>query len=130
MESELHDIKPLLEIPDSSYYIYFGLITLGLFVLLTLIFLVVKKFIVNRRESIAKRELKVLKEVDWSNAKKAAYTVTRLGRRLVNDKRSEEIYAQILPLLEEYKYKKEVASVNDETLKHYNLLVHILDESI
>jgi len=130
MESELRDIKPLLEIPDSSYYIYFGLITLGLFVLLTLIFLVLKKFIVNRRESIAKRELKVLKEVDWSNAKKAAYTVTRLGRRLVNDKRSEEIYAQILPLLEEYKYKKEVPSVNDETLKHYNLLVHILDESI
>jgi hypothetical protein len=130
MEHELRDIKPLLEIPDSSYYIYFGLVTLGLFVLLTLVLLVVKKFIVNRRESLAKRELKVLKEVDWSNAKKAAYTVTRLGRRLVNDKRSEEIYAQILPLLEEYKYKKEVPSVNDETLKHYHLLVHILDESI
>ena len=130
MEHELRDIKPLLEIPDSSYYIYFGLVTLGLFVLLTLVFLVVKKFIVNRRESLAKRELKVLKEVDWSNAKKAAYTVTRLGRRLANDKRSEEIYAQILPLLEEYKYKKEVPSVNDKTLKHYHLLVHILDESI
>ena len=130
MENELRDIKPLLEIPDSSYYLYFGLITLGVFILLTLLFFVVKKFLLNRKETLAQRELKELKKVDWSDAKEAAYRVTRLGRRLVHDKRSEEIYAQILPLLERYKYKKKVPMVNDETLKQYNLLVHILDESI
>ena len=130
MENELRDIKPLLEIPDNSYYLYFGLITLGIFILSLSVFFIGRKFILNRQESVAKRQLKVLKEVDWSNSKKAAYRVTELGRKLVHDKRSEEIYAQILPLLERYKYKKEVVSVNEETLKQYNLLVHILDESI
>ena len=130
MENELRDIKPLLEIPDSSYYIYFGLITFGIFILMTLLFFVLRKFILNRQESELKKDLKALKKVDWSNSKKAAYTVTELGRRLVHDKRSEEIYAQMLPLLVRYKYKKNVAVVNEETLKQYNLLVHILDESI
>jgi len=130
MENELHDIKPLLEIPDSSYYIYFGMIAFGIFILLSLLFFLLRKFFLNRKESTAQQQLKALKKVDWSNSKEAAYRVTRLGRMLVEDKRSEEIYRQLLPLLERYKYKQKAPLVNEETLKQYNLLVHILDESI
>jgi len=130
MENELHDIKPLLEIPDSSYYIYFGMIAFGIFILLSLLFFLLRKFLLNRKESTAQQQLKALKKVDWSNSKEAAYRVTRLGRMLVEDKRSEEIYRQLLPLLERYKYKQKAPLVNEETLKQYNLLVHILDESI
>ena len=130
MEHQLRDIKPLLAIPDSSYYLYFGMVLLGIFLLLTTLFFWGRRWLLNRQESRAKQMLRALKGVGWSDAKKASYRVTELGRVLVHDKRSEEIYAQILPLLERYKYKKNVPTVNEETLKQYNLLVHILDESI
>lgn len=130
MENELRDIKPLLEIPDSSYYLYLGLISIGVLLLLGLLFFVIKKFMLNRKESLNRRYLRELKEVNWEDAKTSAYRVTKLGRFLAQEKRAKEIYSQILPLLEQYKYKKEVPTVDDETLMRYNLLVHVIDESI
>lgn len=131
MENELRDIKPLLEIPDSSYYLYIGLITVGILVILGLLFFVVKKFWDGRKENMKKKDFERLKMVDWSDSKQASYEVTLLGRALIEvDPRVEEIYSQLLPMLEAYKYRKEVPSMDDETLKQYNLLVHVIDESI
>jgi FtsZ-interacting cell division protein ZipA len=127
---QLRDIKPLLEIPDNSYYIYIGfLIFIGLVVLVILFFLV-KKFWLNRKKNIRKVYFEKLKEVNWDNPKESAYAVTYLGRELCKEERSLEIYKQIVPMLEPYKYRKEVPKVDDETLKQYNLLVHVIDESI
>ena len=131
MENELRDIKPLLEIPDSSYYLYIGLITVGILVILGLLFFVVKKFWDGRKENMKKKDFERLKMVDWSDSKQASYEVTLLGRALIEvDPRVEEIYSQLLPMLEAYKYRKKVPSMDDETLKQYNLLVHVIDESI
>ena len=130
MSDELRDIKPLLEIPDSSYYIYLALMGLFALLLLAILYFVAKKFLLNRKENETKKYLQQLKKVDWSDAKSSAYLVTYLGRNLVHDERTEEIFNQILPLLEKYKYRAEVPSVDDETLKQYELLVHVLDESI
>ena len=130
MTDELRDIKPLLEIPDSSYYIYLALMGVLALLVLAILYFVVKKFLLNRKESQAQKYLQQLKKVDWSDAKSSAYLVTYLGRKLANDERTKEIYSQMLPLLEKYKYRAEVPSVDDETLKQYELLVHVLDESI
>jgi len=130
MSDELRDIKPLLEIPDSSYYIYLAIVGVLVILGLSLIYFLVKKFIINRKESQEQRYLRRLKSIDWRDAKSSAYLVTYLGRKLANDDRSKEIYRQILPLLEKYKYRAEVPSVDDETIKQYELLVHVLDESI
>ena len=130
MTDELRDIKPLLEIADSSYYIYLALMGLLALLLLGVLYFVVKKFLLNRKESQAQKYLQRLKRVDWSDAKSSAYLVTYLGRNLAQDERTEEIFNQMLPLLEKYKYRAEVPSVDDETLKQYELLVHVLDESI
>ncbi len=128
MENQLRDIKPLLEIPDSSYYFYIGVLSFLVVLLCVLIFIVVKKFILNRKETLHKRYLRALKNVDWSDAKKSAYLVTKLGRVLAVEDRQKEIYWQFLGVIERYKYKKEVPSVDEETLQKYNLLVHVLDE--
>ena len=130
MNDKLRDIKPLLEIPDSSYYIYLALMGLLALLLLGVLYFVIKKFLLNRKESQAQKYLQRLKRVDWSDAKSSAYLVTYLGRNLAQDERTEEIFNQMLPLLEKYKYRAEVPSVDDETLKQYELLVHVLDESI
>jgi hypothetical protein len=130
VENELRDIKPLLEIPDSSYYIFIALLVMVGVVLIALGVFLVKKFWTNRKINIKKLYLKELKELDWSETKKSAYTLTELGRELATEERSKEIYGQILPMLEQYKYRKEVPSLDEETLKQYELLVHVLDESI
>ena len=131
MENELIDIKPLLEIPDSSYYIYITLIVFGILLVLGVLFFIVKKFWDSRKVNMQKLDFERLKAVDWSDSKKASYEVTLLGRALVDiDPRVEEIYNQLLPMLESYKYRKKVPSLDDKTLKQYNLLVHVIDESI
>ena len=130
MEDKLRDIKPLLEIPDSSYYIYIGLILLVSLLLIVITVFLVKKFLKSRKVNMKKVYLKELKTLNWSETKKSAYLATELGRKLATEKRTEEIFSQLIPMLEAYKYKKEVPSLDDETLKQFNLLVHVLDESI
>jgi len=130
MENELRDIKPLLEIPDSSYYLFLALILVGVVVLFALLTFLFKKFWINRKVNMKKVYLEALKNLDWSETKKSAYLATELGRKLATEERTKEIYNQLLPLLEAYKYKKEVPMIDDETLRQYNLLVHVLDESI
>ena len=71
-----------------------------------------------------------LKEINWDNAKESAYAVTYLGRELSTDDRSRDIYRDLVPMLEPYKYRKEVPKVDDKTIQQYNLLVHVLNESI
>ena len=128
MHNELRDIKPLLEIPDNSYYFYIGVLSFLVILLFILIFIVVKKFILNRKETLHKRYLRALKNIDWNDAKKSAYLATKLGRVLAVEDRQKDIYWQFVRVVERYKYKKEVPAVDEETLQKYNLLVHILDE--
>ena len=130
MTDELRDIKPLLEIPDNSYYIYLAIVGVFAILGLSIIYFVVKKFLLNRKENQEQKYLRQLKRIDWSDAKSSAYLVTYLGRKLANDNRSKEVYSQILPMLEKYKYRAKVPSVDEETLRQYDLLVHVLDESI
>ena len=130
LTAQLKDIKPLLEIPDSSFYIYWGLIGTGVVLLLAILFFVAKKLWENRKVNKAKQYLAALKAIDWSDSKRAAYEVTRYGRLLATDTRRKELFAQLEPLLEKYKYKKVVDEVDQETLNQFNLYVQVADESI
>jgi len=131
MNDELRDIKPLLEIPDSSYYLFLMLVFLGIAFLLVVIGLLIKKFWKKKKVDMQKVYFERFKNLDWLNVKESAYDATKLGRKLTFDnERTKEIYEQLLPMLESYKYRKEVPSLDEETLKQYNLLVHVIDESI
>ena len=130
MNGELRDIKPLLEIPDDSYTIF---IVLSLFmgiIILTLLFILFRKFFANRKQDMKKVYLQRIKNVDWNHPKQAAYEVTYFGRLLADEPRVKEIYNQIVPMLEPYKYRKEVPPVDEITLRQYDLLVHIIDETV
>ena len=128
---ELRDIKPLLEIPDSSYYIFMALVFLSISFLLIFIGFLLKKFWKKKDVDMQKVYFYYFKNLDWTDVKHSAYEATKLGRELtLNNERAREIYKQLVPMLEAYKYKKEVSTVDEETLKQYNLLVHIIDESL
>ena len=131
MAEQLRDIKPLLEIPDYSYYLYFSLIALGIFIVLLLIFFFIRWWLKPKEIEMKQIYFSRLKSVDWSNSKKAAYEVTFFGRALSQENpRIEEMYRQLLPYLEAYKYRPQIKKIDDETMKQYNLLVHIIDESL
>lgn len=131
MENELRDIKPLLEIPDSSYYLFLMLVFLGVALVFMIIGFLVKKFWKKKKVDMQKVYFKQFKNLDWRDTKQSAYEATQLGRTLtIGNERAIEIYEQFVLMLEDYKYKKEVPSLDEETLMQYNLLVHIIDESL
>ena len=126
----LRDIKPLLEIPDSSFYIYWGLIIVGIFLVVGIIFFTALKWWRLKKKNMAKVYLAKLKEIDWSDAKESAYIATHYARLLATDERREKIFEQLNPLLDRYKYKKVVDEVDDETIKYFNLFVQVCDETL
>ena len=130
VSAQLRDIKPLLEIPDSSFYIYWGLIGFGVLLLLGILFFAGKKLWEKRKINLAKGYLERLKAIDWKDAKHSAYEATHYARLLATDERKKELFSQLEPMLEKYKYKKEVDEVDVETKNKFNLFVQVADESI
>lgn len=130
LSAQLRDIKPLLEIPDSSYYVYWGLIGTAILLALGVLFFVLKKLWDNRKINLEKAYLEAIKSIDWVDTKKSAYEATYYARLLATDERRKEIFAQLEPMLEQYKYKKEVAQVDTDTRKKFNLYVQVADESV
>jgi len=127
---QLKDIKPLLEIPDNSYYIYWGLIIFGSLLILGIIFFIVKKLWDNRKTNLAKGYLEKLKAIDWANSKDSAYKATYYARLLATDDRRKELFTQLESMLEQYKYKKVVEQVDQDTRNKFALYVQVTDESI
>ena len=130
INEQLRDIKPLLEIPDSSYYIYWGLITFAILLGLGVLFFTAKKLWENRKVNLAKGYLEALKKLDWVDTKKSAYEATHYARLLATDDRRKELFSHLEPMLEKYKYKKEVDDIDQDTRNKFNLYVQVADESI
>ncbi|MEA1880192.1 MAG: hypothetical protein U9N11_06080 [Campylobacterota bacterium] len=130
ISQQLRDIKPLLEIPDSSYYIYWGLILFGSLLLVGILFFIAKKFWDNRKINLEKGYLEAMKKIDWTNTKKSAYEATHYARLLATDERRKELFSQLEPMLEQYKYKKEVEVLDENTKNKFNLYVQVADESV
>ena len=130
INEQLKDIKPLLEIPDSSYYIYWGLIDFAIFLGVAIVFFIAKKLWDNRKINLAKGYLESIKKIDWQDTKKSAYEATHYARLLATDERRKELFSQLEPMLEQYKYKKEVDEVDQDTKNKFNLYVQVADESV
>jgi len=130
ISAQLRDIKPLMEIPDSSYYIYWGLIIFVSVLAVGILFFIVKKLWNNRKVNLQKGYLEAIKKIDWVETKKSAYEATHYARLLAVDERRTELFFELESKLEQYKYKKEVDEIDDETKKLFNLYVQVADESV
>jgi hypothetical protein len=128
---EIKDIKPPVEINDYSLYLFILLVVVGVAVALFLGWLLIKRINLKRRENRAKLYLEALHNIDWSDPKAAAYKITKYGRFLATDDKRREIFNNLVPLLNQYKYKKEVnQSVDSKTLREFELFKQVCDESI
>ncbi len=74
--------------------------------------------------------MEALKNIDWKDSKKSAYEATHYARLLATDERKKELFSQLLPMLEQYKYKKVVDTLDADTQKQFSLYVQVADESL
>jgi len=97
---KLRDIKGLMEIHEYSMYILMIIV----FVVLLLLYFILKNFIFKKRKiSKLKIAKKNLKNIDFLNSKKSAYT---LSKYVIYVATNEEVEKLDL-MLEKYKYKKD-----------------------
>jgi len=118
--AQLRDIKPLMEIPDNSYYLYWGLIIAVFLLALGLVIWVVLYIWKHRTINLAKGYLASLEAIDWSESKEASYKATHYARLLATDEKKEALFHALEEKLLAYKYKKSVDKIDEETMK----LVH------
>ncbi len=119
---ELHDIKPLLEIEEYSLYYFLGVSFLALLMACGIVYLIYRYIKNKNRFNIKKEHLKALNSIDFSDAKKAAYDVTFYGATFKDDsQRHKEMYENLVSRLQDYKYKKDVNPIDEETLGYIEL---------
>ena len=124
--SKLNDIKELEKIPDNSLFIFLALVLLGFIFLLILIFFITK-LIKNRKKNPRKIYFKILKNVNFSDSKKSAYTITKYSRLIVSNEREKKLAIELIESLEKYKYKKEVENIDNEVKGKFSVFMDSLD---
>ncbi len=124
---KLRDIKPLVEIPDYSFYLYIlVMVVITLLAALMLFFLIRKlsKKKVNQREQILQR----LRSLPFDNPKEVAYQMTKYGKYLVKDESSARLYEDLVRKLTKYKYKRDVSPLDESLKKEIKLFLRVYDE--
>ncbi len=127
---QLKDIKPLVEIADSSMYLYWGLILFAIVCVTLLGIFLYTKVKKMKKVDLEKSYLEALEAIDWSSPKKASYKATHYGRLLATDERREELFSQLLPQLEKYKYKKEIDQADEEMIRQFELYRKVCHGSV
>ncbi len=127
----IKDIKPPVAITDWSEYILWGLVAILVISLIVGVWFLIKYIKSNKKIDPKKIWLEELYKVDWSNPKEASYRITKYGRLLSqDDERRKRMFEHLLPLLEKYKYKKEVTSADEEVKREFEMFRRVCDESI
>ena len=122
----IRDIKPLVQIPDYSIFLFSAVVFISLLIVISLIIFLFK-YLKNRRDNLRKSYLKALKNIDFSNPKESAYEITKYAKLLVKDERSMQIYEDLTKRLEVYKYRKDVPQIDNEVKKYYNLFIEVVN---
>ena len=123
---KIHDIKDIVKIPDNSVFIYFGLILLSFIVALSIIIFIIKYF-KNKKVNKRKIYFNILKNIEFKEPKKDAYTITKYLRLLVVEDREKRLANDLINDLEDFKYKKDVSNINRNIKNKLTTLLDILD---
>ncbi len=127
MMEKLKDIKPLVEIPDYSFYLYLLFIVVATTLAAVLVYLFLRLLSrkkINKKEEIKKR----LRSLDLKDAKTVAYEITKYGRYLVSDESKARLYEDLVKKFTPYKYKKEVPPLSEDLKREIKLFLQVHDE--
>jgi len=124
---KIHDIKPIVEIPDFSIYLYYGLVFLVFLVICLLIYGIYKFF----KPKVKTQEMywyEKLQKLDFNNIKQTAYDISKYGRYLAKEERQIRLIDELTNELSSYKYKKETpVKLTQEIKTKFNIFMDTLD---
>lgn len=124
--SQIHDIKDIVKIPDNSIFIYYGLILLALIITMSILILIIKYFR-NKKVNQKKIYFDILKDIEFKNSKEDAYLITKYLRLIVQEDREKILANELINELEDYKYKKEVSSIDSNIKNKLTTLLGVID---
>ena len=125
---KIRDIKPLLEVPDHSIYIFIGLLVLAGVLLFGGAYLLFRWYRFKNKLNLRRETYKQLLHVDLSKPKEAAYEITKYGYMFKDDSpRNLEMYNNLTSRLQGYKYKKEVSALDEEVKSYFDLYKGMID---
>ncbi len=124
----LHDIKPLMEVPDSSFTILLFISGITAVLLFSALFLLYRFMRDRQAVNLRKVHYQALIKVRFDDPKKAAYEITEYGRLFADDsERMHEAYNNLVSRLERYKYRPVVDAIDDESLSYYKIYLGMID---
>ena len=124
---KIHDIKPIVEIPDFSVYLYYGLVFL-VFLAICLIIYGIYKFFKPKVKTQEMYWYEELQKLDFNNIKQTAYDISKYGRYLAKEERQIRLIDELTNELSTYKYKKEIpAKLTQEIKTKFNIFMDTLD---
>ena len=123
----LHDIKPLVEVPDNSLAILIVVVIVSLVLLVLLTIWILSLYKETKEQKLRKSYLDKIHNIDTSNAKEAAYEMSYYGQLLAKEKKEIDMLESLETKLSEYKYKKDVNKLDEDTLAYYKVFLEVLD---
>ncbi|DAB27469.1 MAG: hypothetical protein A2513_09440 [Sulfurimonas sp. RIFOXYD12_FULL_33_39] len=124
----LHDIKPIVEIEEYSFYYFLGISSIALILVSVVIYFLYMWFKKRKTFNIRKEHFKLLDLLNLNNAKDSAYAITLYGSTFKDDSpRHKEMYENLVSRLEAYKYKKSVEKFDNETIGYIELYKGMID---
>ena len=124
----LHDIKPIVEVQEYSFYYFLGTVFLAIVALGLIAYLLYMYMKKRNAFNIRKEHFKLLNNLDLKDTKQSAYAITNYGLTFKDDSdRHEEMFNNITERLESYKYKKEVDKFDSEMLGFIELYKGMID---
>ncbi|BCD61589.1 hypothetical protein NitYY0826_C0448 [Nitratiruptor sp. YY08-26] len=124
---QLRDIKPLVAIPDYSFYLYIGFIVFVTTLAAVLVYFIIK--LLSRKKIDKRKEiLERLRSLDLNDPKRVAYEITKYGKYIIRDESNMRLYEDLVRKLTKYKYKKEVPPLSSDIKKEIKLFLRVHDE--
>lgn len=127
MDIPVHDIAPLLEVQDYSFYWFILLIVIVLVGVVSF----GKQINIRKTPRVEnKRRMKyeALTRIDINDAKAAAYAISEQGLFFTHDSdETRSLYFRLFERLERYKYAPAVEAMDEETLGLYRLFLQQIE---
>ena len=124
---KIHDIKPIVVIPDFSVYLYYGLFFLVFVVICFIIYGIYRFF----KPKIKTQEMfwyEKLQNLDFNNPKQTAYDISKYGRFLAKEERQIRLIDELISELSSYKYTKETSNTLTQEIKlKFNVFMDTID---
>lgn len=125
---DLKDIRALEPINDISFYLFIIAITFVSLIIAALLYKLIFTIVQRKKDNLRKEVLQKLKDIEFDDAKDAAYKITKYARFLATDERRKKMFDQLEQKLKKYKFAKDVPEFDDNSISHYNLFLKSIDE--